>query len=1114
MREPKPLAPPSSAAASTAASDPAGRQWEVDKATSAGLLAVRNDIDQARTDIVSGNAADARAALEDVISRLGSDDRAGAPKADVHRQLLASVAYSVLGQALDAEGDLQEAHDAFSRAVAGFRSLPPRFVLTGYRSDFGIALDAVGEDGVTVLQEAVEGGEATPEAYRRLGMILHGRGDLNGAERALLESLELAPGDIRTLGALGHVLADAQEPEQAASAFHDMGWRLGALDRLDEALAAFDRAAELDPSNQNAHGGRGEALRLLGRLDEALAAFDRVLAVEPDSAWALASKGAALATLARDQEAVELLDRAVELDPTYTFALFTRGEALSRLSRREDALADLERVATIEPERWRVWTVLGRVRVEMGDFPGALEAFERAFPDDPDALVGKAQALLALERYQDAAGTARVALALNPSLASASALEGEALRLLNNLPEALSALDHAIDVAPDFSWALATRAQVLLSTGRIADGVADLRRAIQLGPPLPWAHSALGEALHQLGRHEEALVELDRALELAPEDPAALRLKAATFVTLERYDEALTVLDAHALAHPENAVTMIIRAGALAEVERFEEAEAAYRRAASMAPDDPRPLSGLARLLVRLGRPRDALHAADEAVGRSDDDDAVAVRGSVLRRVGRYAEAVTVLQGVAAREDPPAWVLAELSDALRLLNRNHEAIDAADRALSVEPGNTMALGSKAAALFMVDRDDEALKVVDDALAVDGTYAFGLRLRGNIHAWSNRADLALHSYDAVLRLDPDDHATLVAKGSVFTYQGKYGEAVDLFDRALGIDPGNGDALYGKAEALRLLSRFDEAEAVLEAVLASRSDDARVVRSWGYVLIGQNRYEEAEAVLRRAQQLAPQEAVAFADLALVNRLLERHDVGLEAAQRAVELGADPWSLAVYADLLIDVGRYIQAIEVLDQALELDNRNADNWTRKGWALQQVGDRAAQAREAYESALAIDESNIWARKGRGDVRRELGEAGDSDYELALSRALEAEANDPLTRAVAGWCHYGLRRYDEAVELFLSVLASSPGLISAQFDLALTMLSRGHASPALREYERAIAQLHSVHRLHRLGLATVAKRDVERERQTNADLSQHERSLETITRLLDGAADAARSRP
>ena len=56
------------------------------------------------------------------------------------------------------------------------------------------------------------------------------------------------------------------------------------LNRLDEALAAYDRALAIDPDYTFALVNRGSALRYLGRTDEALEASMRAIERAPDLA--------------------------------------------------------------------------------------------------------------------------------------------------------------------------------------------------------------------------------------------------------------------------------------------------------------------------------------------------------------------------------------------------------------------------------------------------------------------------------------------------------------------------------------------------------------------------------------------------------------------------------------------------------------------------------------------------------------------------------------------------------------------------------------------------------------------------------------------------------------
>ena len=68
------------------------------------------------------------------------------------------------------------------------------------------------------------------------------------------------------------------------------------LGELEQAVMLFRRAVELDPRDHPSWNNLGKCLKELNRLEEALAAYDRALAVAPD--YQLARYGRAVSLLA------------------------------------------------------------------------------------------------------------------------------------------------------------------------------------------------------------------------------------------------------------------------------------------------------------------------------------------------------------------------------------------------------------------------------------------------------------------------------------------------------------------------------------------------------------------------------------------------------------------------------------------------------------------------------------------------------------------------------------------------------------------------------------------------------------------------------------------------
>src|SRR5262249_33339591 len=190
------------------------------------------------------------------------------------------------------------------------------------------------------------------------------------------------------------------------------GHALVRLDRLEEALAAFDQALVHSADHLESLIGRGNTLLLLKRPDDARAAFDRVLALRPDNAMALGNRGLALGELGRQEDALASLGMALQIAPDNFLWLNHYGRALLLLDRHEDALAVFDRGLALAP-------------------------------DYPDLLAHRAEALRNLRRHDEALLAYDRLLAVDPSDAKAIFNRGKSLWTLGRLTDAIASFEQA-----------------------------------------------------------------------------------------------------------------------------------------------------------------------------------------------------------------------------------------------------------------------------------------------------------------------------------------------------------------------------------------------------------------------------------------------------------------------------------------------------------------------------------------------------------------------------------------------------------------------------------------------------------------------------------------------
>jgi tetratricopeptide (TPR) repeat protein len=145
-------------------------------------------------------------------------------------------------------------------------------------------------------------------------------------------------------------------------------------------------------------------------------------------------------------------------------------------------------------------------------------------------------------------------------------------------------------------------------------------------------------------------------------------------------------------------------------------------------------------------------------------------------------------------------------------------------------------------------------------------------------------------------------------------------------------------------------------------------------------------------------------------------------------------------------VNIGKYEEAIESYDQALDMDPNYAIPWYNKGSVLDYLG-KPEEAIESFDQALDIDPNyaDAWNNKGIA-----LGELGN--YEEAIEsfdQALDIDPNYSNAWYNKGNALCDVARYEEAIECYDQALDIDPNYAKA-------WNNKGNALYNLGRYEEA----------------------------------------------------------
>jgi len=238
-----------------------------------------------------------------------------------------------------------------------------------------IALDAAIEDVVSRYQQGDLPGAITqarvvvaqrpdmPLSLQHLAFLLREAGDLKGAVAALRRSVAVAPEDIDGVGLLGGYLNELGQPREAVrllapyverkapdlDVMMAYGAALAQAGQGQQALAVFERARGIDPTNPMPLANAGTVHLMQHDYDRARQAMEAALALDPGLSRAHNALGVVAMETGHRAEAIEHWKRAVELNPNEFDTLFNLGKILRSEGREAEARAYLERFVQAAP---------------------------------------------------------------------------------------------------------------------------------------------------------------------------------------------------------------------------------------------------------------------------------------------------------------------------------------------------------------------------------------------------------------------------------------------------------------------------------------------------------------------------------------------------------------------------------------------------------------------------------------------------------------------------------------------------------------------------------------------------------------------------------------------
>ncbi len=401
------------------------------------------------------------------------------------------------------------------------------------------------------------------------------------------------------------------DPGQRVTSLALRGQVLVGEHKLEDALASYAKAMQVDPKSQVALYGHANTLELTRRFDDASKDIRSILNLEPRSMVAYLKLAEIAARQNQDGQVRSILLQAIKLSPSNPSPRLGLARYLFSRNDRAGALIAVNDLLKLHPDNAEGVEMLGALQLAMGKKAEAVATYRR----------------LAI---------------LTPQAAQSQILLGGALLAGGDSAGANAALKTAVGMAAGSEEVRLAQINLLLAE-KDNNGAIASAQAYQNSNPGIQADILLGDTLTRAGRRDQAMALYKKSFAASPTNGTLLRITSNSIAGGDT-KSAAEALSSWIVKNPDDTPVRLQYGTLLMQTGNDSDAIRQYREILKLDPDNVTALNNLA-WLVRdqdsTGAMASASRAAELAPNSSDVLDTL---GWIKLKHGKEADSLPLFQ--------------------------------------------------------------------------------------------------------------------------------------------------------------------------------------------------------------------------------------------------------------------------------------------------------------------------------------------------------------------------------------------------------------------------------------------------------------------------------------
>ena len=848
-----------------------------------------------------------------------------------------------------------------------------------------------------------------PDLQLILGHIYKRLGKNTEAILAYRRAIDLASDDYYTHFALGQMYATLRQHEQA-------------IDTLTKAADLAIESQSATPDELMAtYKALGRAYFRRNRIDEAIAAWSKIAELDPENIFSRIE----LADLFREQElytqAIEQHEAIVQLkrDDPYRVCLSLReiGKIREEMREYDAAVQNYDKALALTGQgNWLRKDLHQRVigiYAHNGDWSGLITYYEGKLtqtPNDVELISLLAKAYIENEQLDDGIAKYRQGLKLAPTDAGLRLNLIAVFRNTERFEEAAAEYEILSEAQPDDFGIYRELGELYLQLEDENSARATYQRMIDRDPNNPGTHLTLAEIYTGHEWLDDATAAYEKTISLAPDNLDYIeyfgefyfhrgnrektvetwnRMVAGDHAIAENYNRLAQLLDAkgfraEAITASQKAVELTpdeyryreALARRLMENKDYEEALAEYTEAAKLAPN-PFFAERMTDQQIEIYRGQGVLgEKIDELEASPESFEQQKQLAKMYLKLGNVTNVLEILIQATELNPDDVQINRWLVELYTKGGRHDEAVAVYNHLVEVDAGNAREYYSSIAHLHLRAVDFDAATVATrQAIAHSPRNPEGHQLLAVIERQRGHYEAAVDSLRHAVRLRSDSTEIRAQLADVYQQMGDYRGSIEQYWRCWDLSDTLSDklAFVNRLEGVyHDLGRSDELEEKLRQMAKVNPNDRTPVLGLAELYRRQGDLPAAREQLVQALEQEAENPDLLAKLVMINLALGDMQEALSYQQRFVKVRPNPYHQQKLGEMLFDIGREQEAVQTWTKLLHARNNDVEAEVELAGLLSQHGlldealsvlDRAGQkatdAKMLYQIGALLVEVN-----------------------------------------------------------------------------------------------------------------------------------------------------------